>query len=287
MSQDPNTSPKILHEWTVSIDKLIDETTTENVNGQMLPVTRKVTKPVSTRMALKQFTRRELRQAQLFHEKEYSRFFTMGLITRSMVFNRLLDLTGGVLSDKERSHADKLTTRYVEIEQTLARSTSEPKEVKDKLHEQLTAIRVELSNLNAANEAVFSHTADAKAQSQLSTWFAMFGILIERAGKWTPYFEGETFEQREEFMFKLDEAEDTFYLAASDKISQYVYWFNKGVDTSAGFKTMEEEIVKQLAAAKAAKLVEDEKVKAAASSDTPIVAVSEPVVTVPEVAVAV
>ncbi len=282
MSQDPNALPKILHEWTISIDKSVDETTTENVNGQMLPVTRKVVKPVATRMALKQFTRRELRHAQMFFDKEFNRFFSMGFVTRSMVVNRHLDLTGGVLSDKERNHAQKLATRHIEVEQDLARSVNEPKEVKDKLHAELTDIRTQLSNLNAANESVFSHTADAKAQSQLSTWFALFGILIERGGKLVPFFEGETYEAREEFMFKLEETNDEFYLAATDKIATVTYWFNRGADTPEAFRQLEEELKKQLEAAKAAKLEQEEKEKAERLAAKPVteptpIAVPEPV----------
>lgn len=284
-----STDPKLLHIWDITLEREQDETGPETVNGQTVTVTRKVKKPVVTRMALKHPTRRELRAAELFYGKEFNRFVQMGFLPRSIMVNKHLDLSGGVLSEKERGHAEKLTRKYVELETDLARLATADGVVEEKrrLQDAMAGIRAELTNLNAANEAIFSQTAEAKAQNQLSTWFAMFLVLIERAGKWTPYFEGDTYEAKEEFMFQLEEKSDEFYLAATDKIAAYTYWFNRGADTPESFKAMDEEMAKQLAATKAARetaAADELAAKAAADKvSEPTIAANEPasVVTTP------
>lgn len=250
-----NDGIKLLHTWDVTVEREVEETGPETVNGQTVTVTRKVKKPVITRMALKQPTRRELRAAELFYGKEFNRFVQMGFLPRSIMVNKHLDLSGGILSEKERGHVEKLTRKYVELESDLARlaTADSASEEKKKLQDSMAGIRAEMTNLNAANEAVFSQTAEAKAQNQLSTWFAMFLILVERAGKWVSYFEGDNYESKEEFMFQLEEKSDEFYLAATDKIAAYTYWFNRGADTPESFKAMDDEMTKQLEASKEAR----------------------------------
>ena len=65
MSNDTTNAIKILHEWTISQKKTVDETGPETINGQIVQVTRKVEKDVITKMALKSATRRELHAAAL------------------------------------------------------------------------------------------------------------------------------------------------------------------------------------------------------------------------------
>jgi hypothetical protein len=237
---------KILHSWSVEIEKTVDETVPEVINGQEVKVTRPVKKLVATRLALKQPTRRELRSAELFYGTEFNRFVTLGFLPRSILVNKHLDLTGGVLSGKERDHISKLTVDYSELEKDLIRAINEPEEVRTKIQSQLAAIRTEISNLNAANESVFSQTAEVKAQNQLAQWFAFKLVHIERNSKWEPYFEGDTFEKQEEFMWKLEESDDDFYIKSIQKILTYIHFYNMGASKPEQFKLIDEELKKQL-----------------------------------------
>jgi hypothetical protein len=236
---------KILHEWTTEIEKTIDETVPEIINGQEVKVTRPVKKLVATKLALKQPTRRELRAAELFYGTEFNGFVTMGFLPRSILVNKHLDLTGGVLSGKERDHISKLTVDYSELEKDLIRAINEPEDVRTKIQAKLAAIRTEISNVNAANESVFSQTAEVKAQNQLAQWFAFYLVYIDRNGKWEPYFEGDTFEKKEEFMWKLEESNDEFYLKSIQKILTYIHFYNMGANKPEQFKLIDEELKKQ------------------------------------------
>ncbi len=246
---DTPLTAKLLHAWEVSVEKDVDETTTEIENGQSVRKTRTVKKAVVTKFALKQPTRRELRQAELFYGKRQNWYIANGFLTQAILLNKHLDLTGGVLSDKERDRGEKLRRRHIELEADLARlaTTEDGAELKKKIQDELASIRTEMITLQNANEAVFSQTADARAQRDLSTWFALFLVQIERTdGRLTPYFEGETYEQKEEFMWQLEEKDDPLYAATLEKIATYVYWFNKGASTSDEFRKMEEEMQKQV-----------------------------------------
>lgn len=249
MSND--TAPiKILHEWTIIQKKTVNETSSEVINGQTVQVTRPVEKDIPTKMALKSPTRRELRAAELHYGKEFNRYVTLGFLTRSIMVNKHNDTTDGVLSHKERARVAKLSERHAQLESDLVRALNEPEEVKAKIRSELVAVRTEMSDINSANEAVFNHTAEAKAQSSLNNWFIYHLILIDEAGKWAPYFKGETFETKEEFMWKLEESNDPFFNLAVDKIATYIQMFNMGANTPEQFKALEDELAKQLEAGK-------------------------------------
>lgn len=237
---------KILHQWDIVLDKTVNETTTETLEGQQVTVTRPVKKSVSTKLALKQPSRRELRMAELFYGTEFNRFVTMGFLPRSILVNKHLDLTGGVLSGKERDYIAKLTIEDSELQKDLIRAMNEPEEVRTKIQGKIAAIRTEISNLNTANESVFSQTAEVKAQNQLAQWFTLNLIYIEKNTKWEQYFEGETFDKKEEFLWNLEETSDPFYLAAIQKIVTYIHFYNMGASKPEQFKAIDDELKRQI-----------------------------------------
>jgi len=245
--------PKFLHVWDVEVVKEYDETVDKIIDGQPAKVTQKVKKPVVTKMGLKQPTRRELRQAELFYGKEYNRFIKDGFLQRSILVNQHLDLTNGVLSEKERKQIATLAARHAELESDLVRSVNEPEAAREKIKIELAGVRAEINNLNTANEAVFSQTAEVKAQSQLGQWFAFNLVYIQHGDKWQTYFEGDTFEKKEEFSWKLEESEDEFYLAAIQKLLTYVHFFNMGANRPEQFRLIDDELKKEMEARQKAK----------------------------------
>lgn len=251
-------NPRLLHTWSVTIERTVDETAKEEVNGQSVIVTRKVRKPVTTRMGLRMPTRREMRAAELFQAGRVAHYVKdCGLLLSAELTNRLINTTGGVLTDREKSRIEQLRARHIELDMDLARGvmtlTSEEKE---KIQRELASVRSELINLNAINEAVYSQTAESKAQNDLNNWLTFMLIVVDRGTaenpRWTPYFEGqgatldETYRLREESMWKLEEDNDEFYSAAVQSIATYIYWLNKGADTPESFRMMDEEMKKQL-----------------------------------------
>lgn len=242
---------KILHEWTITLERTVDETTDEIRNGQTVKVTAPVKKAVSTRMALKQPTRRELRAAELFYGKRFNWYLNEGFLPSSILTNKHLNLTGGIISDKDRDRIDTLRSRSVAIENDLVRAVNETAAVKEALHKDLANVRSELLNLYSVNQTVFNQTADKRAERDLNDWFAYHLTLIDRGG-WQAYFPGDTYEKKEAAMWELEEADDPFYAAAIDKISTFVQFFNMGLNTPEQFKAAEDELKKQLDASKPA-----------------------------------
>lgn len=264
-----NTEPtKIIHEWSISIDREVDETTTEERDGQKVTVTRKVKKPVVTRMSLKRPTRREMRQAELFYGKRFNWYVNEGFLTVPIMTNKQENLTGDILSTKDKSRIETLRSKSVALDNDLARAVNETADVKEKLQKELATVRSELLNLYSMNQTVFSQTAEKRAERDLNDWFAYNLTLIDRGG-WQPYFEGKTFDEKEEAMWKLEEANDEFYNAAVGKISTYIQFFNMGLDTTEKFKLAEEELQRQLDSTKEKPKVETPAVEPTAPADGP------------------
>lgn len=249
-------TPKLLHTWDITLTKTVEETAPENVNGQLLPVTRKVEKPVVTKMALKQPTRRELRAAELFHAKRKSWYIQQGFIPYVVMHNKLTNMTGGILSDQQKERRAHLQERAQTLDKEVNLCVNEP-ERKDKLQKELSNVKSELLQLHSISESVFNDTAERRAERDLTDWFAFHMTMIERGGQWVTYFEGqgatpeETFALREEHMWKLEESGDEFYKAAATKISTSVYLFNMGLSTPEQFKLADEELSRELAKEKA------------------------------------
>ena len=280
---------KILHTWEIPVDQDAPETTQEVINGQTVSVTRQVKKTIPIKMALKQPTRREMRQADMFYGTEFNRFVTLGFLPRSILINNHLDITGGVMSGKERDEVIKLSRKHAELEQDLMRAINQPAEEKKKIEDALASVRVQISNVNAANESVFSQTAETKAQNQLTQWLTLFLVYIDKNGKWVPYFEGEganyqeTFNIKEEFMFQLEEKDDPFYLKVVDKALIYIFYLAKGANKPEHFKLIDDELKKQNdAAVQAKKEAEEAAAKIRADAESAITQDSTPQVT-PEV----
>lgn len=276
MSIEP-TNIKILHEFTVTIDRETDETTTETQNGQPVTITRKVKKPVATKMALRDLTRKERRAADLFQASQTAHYVKdHKLLLASELTNRLINTTGGVLTEKEKDRVEQLRARHVSLELDISRE-NEPEKRKGLQNEQAT-IRTELISLNAINESVYSQTAEAKAQADLNNWLIFRLIMIDRGGKWVPYFEGdgntetEVFRKREEFMWDLEEKNDEFYAKAMQPMVTYTYWFSNGVNTPEGFAAMEAELKVQKDAREAEAAAKVAAAAAATAAATPHVA---------------
>ncbi len=248
---------RLLYSWTISLDREVDETTTEQRDGQPVTVTRKVKKPVATKMALKYPTRRELRQAELFYGKRVSWYISEGFLTHSILKNKHANLTGDVLSEKEKAELNALQKQELALNNDLVRALNSSQEVKDGIQKELADVQRKLINLYSVNEAIFNQTAEARAKRDVNDWLAYFMTLIDDNGKLVPYFKGEKYEEKEEFMFQLEEKNDEFYAKAAEKIGTYVYYYNMGLDKPEQFEAMDEALKKQLEAKQAEKKADE------------------------------
>ena len=242
---------KIIHTWTIPVFKNVEEVTEKEENGQIIKISRPVRKEVPVKMGIKKMTRRERSEADLFYGVKYNHYINLGFNPRAVLVNKLIDISGGTLSEKERLRAAELYSKKSEYEYDLIRAKDDEKERKE-IQKKISAINAVLIDLSTENEAVFSQTADSRAQNQLNTWLALTLTYIEENGKWKPYFKGETFEEKEAFMWKLEEDEDEFYGKCFEKVSFYIGLFARGINTPEQFAVIEEELKKQLEAKKEA-----------------------------------
>lgn len=265
---DTSTPYKILFDWSVFLDREVDETTAETRDGQQVKVTQKVVKPVATRFGIRQPTRRELNQASLFYKKEYNRFIGLGLMTQAMMINKFSNLTGGVLNEQEKRRLIDLAEKDAKLQEEIVAAMNQPDEVKSKLQKEQVKVRLEYYEISAANEAVFANTADKSAASQLNLWFIYNMTLVDRDSKWRQYFEGKDFSEQEEFMWKLEDAGDELYQKASQLMATYVGWYVNGY-ASTPEQFAEKEKLRLIEEEERKKAAEDAKPKPAAPAVDP------------------
>ncbi len=255
MENQNDSGIKILHKWTVDQTKEVERPVTETINGQVLQVVRPVKETVTTKMAIRALKRQEQRAVGVFRASRISYYSRPphSLLSTTELRNRVVNTSGGVLTEKEHALAATLRTKHVELDMALAAgATNLSAEDKKKIQDELTTVRSDLINLNAINEAVYANTAEAFAENDANNWLLFALIMVERDGKWVQYFEGADFDSRESFMFALEEGKDPFYLLALDRITTYAYWYGRGVDSPEAFKLLDEELAK-LSAAKTKK----------------------------------
>ena len=86
-------------------------------------------------------------------------------------------------------------------------------------------VLIEIEN---STQAVYQHTADARAERATLLWYTIQLAFQENEdGDWLPYFDGAIYEERLENLYdKEEEEEDEFDFMVTDKFMKAVsYWF--------------------------------------------------------------
>jgi len=182
-------------------------------------------------------TRRQIEEAETEYAVEMSNCVRKGILTKNMLAKKYAD-TGGVLSEET---AKELNRYYHELNQltsehsrlkTLKSKTKKTKSRLQEIEEKIVNIRRDIVDIESANLSLFNNTAESRAQSKVITWYAVNLTYEEKDEEWQQYFEGDTFEDKEEFYYNKEDSEDTDYFKMVQKVGTVVaFWFfNQGVD---------------------------------------------------------
>lgn len=197
---------------------------------------------------IKQPTRRQMEEADMEFSIEMSKCVKQGILTKAMLLNKYSD-TGGLMSEAEAKDLAKLYGRLGELqtEFTSWKMTDKKKftEKQQKVVEDMAALRREIAQTETNFAALLNHTADHKAQTRVVTWYLLSLSHIERDGEIVPYFEGDDFTAKEEFMFKLEEEEDDLFAAVYQKLTAFIsFWYFSVSAEKEDFESLEEDIEK-------------------------------------------
>ena len=196
---------------------------------------------------IKQPTRRQMEEADMEYSIEMSKCVKQGVLTKAMLMNKYTD-TGGMLSEED---ANRLAAMYGKLGEMQTEFTQLNLKAKNASNEKkITELSADMANLRrsiATAETNFSallnHTADNRAQNKVITWYLLSLSYLENEGKLTPYFEGETFDEKKEIFYQREDDEDELLSLVYDKLTAFIsFWYFSTQATDEDFKQLEKDI---------------------------------------------
>ena len=217
---------------------------------ESVPVTVTAKEAIPNQIIISRPNRRQIEEADMEYSVEVSKCIKRGILTRAMLAKKYSD-SGGVLSEED---AQFLTKRYGELADLQAdftridakeKKNSRDKERIEELSNKISGVRSEIVDMESSYSALFNHTADTKAQNKAILWYMLNLTSIkeneDEASR--PLFEGETFDEKLDHYYKLEEEGDDFYSEVSEKLPSYIsLWYFSPNPTKEDFDNLSEEL---------------------------------------------
>lgn len=239
---------KWLHTFTISKETEEEKQVEETVNGEVVKVTRKVKTLKDVVFALKKPNRRLYERADLFYGVQLAAGIRAGLLTKALLLKRYRD-DGGALSEGDTQYFNNLVEQLsvVELEHQRALAnldklsvSDNEKRIKEAFDKKFDIVR-KLQSFETINRALFSHTAESKAEMQLSNWWTVYlGYWDENGdGNYTEFFKGDNFEDKMKYWDELYDKDEAFFLEALARFSLIIGLWSNGANTPDDFKSSE------------------------------------------------
>ena len=139
----------------------------------------------------------------------------------------------------------EIQSEYTRLSTKTGKKTKEDEERLAELLEDIAALRKHIVDTETAYASLFNHTADTKAQNRAIMWYVLNLTHVMREEDEEPqvFFKGETFEEKENYYFELDEKEDPLYLLIQGKIATFIsYWYYASAITKEDFQKLDQDI---------------------------------------------
>ena len=203
------------------------------------------------RIILKEPNRRQVEEADMEYSIEMSQCVKRGILTKAMLANKYTD-TGGLVAEEDAKSLAKsygklgeIQSEYTRLSTKTGKKTKEDEERLAELLEDIAVLRKHIVDTETAYASLFNHTADTKAQNRAIMWYVLNLTYVMREEDEEPqvFFKGETFEEKENYYFELDEKEDPLYLLIQGKIATFIsYWYYASAITKEDFQKLDQDI---------------------------------------------
>lgn len=214
----------------------------------------KVIEKTPVKIFLKKPTRSQVEDGDMFYSVWLNKFIKMGLLTRAMLAKKQLDV-GGTLNEEDKLNYAKLYLKLFEKQQNVIRysamdadkMSNDEKERLDKAVADLSVIRKDLADFEAAQASIFDHTADVKARNKTITWFLLHLSYYIKGDSDNdeplPLFPGTDYEEKYDSYQELDEDQEEIFTKTIDKLSTIsTIWYMSGIQEQNEF----EDVLKQM-----------------------------------------
>jgi hypothetical protein len=233
--------------YTFNIEKKAEveekriETYLEDGVEKQRTITEKVEKVIPIEILLKEPNRKQVQEAELVFSVEMSKSIKLGILTKNMLLNKYKD-TGGLDGEKETKALSQAYADYQQVQIDIVnlriipdaeKTEDQVKELQEKENKMLT-LRKEIVQRESSYLTLFSHTADARAQNKSILWYVLNLSYYKDTSvghkDFVPIFKGNTFEEKEEALSKMEDEQDFIYQNTYLKLaSLFSYWFFSGV----------------------------------------------------------
>jgi hypothetical protein len=231
----------------------LEERENEGGTKEKVEITKEIDQAVPYRVILKQPNRREMEEAELEYSIEMSRCIKQGILTKAMLSKKYSD-SGGLMAEEDAKDLSRLYMKFAELTNDLTRLTTKPSKTKreeEKISEQagkLGEVRKQIVDMETSYASLFNHTADSRAANKAVTWYLLNLAYMRRDEEegMEPIFKGETFQDKVDEYYRLEESGSELYHLISSKIATYIsYWYySAGAVTEKDFKQLQEDIEK-------------------------------------------
>jgi hypothetical protein len=261
---------KRLHSFSINVSREVEEVSTSIQDGKEITVKSKVTKEVPITFIIKEPNRRERQDLSLFYGVAYNEALEKKLMPKVLLVQKVLrngDSDSPLSLDEDKNLA-KMYDQINEYRNDFIRlnSITDSEEQQKKKEEVLTnylTVQKKIIDVESSYRSLFAHTAETYAQNKAITWLVLnLSYKVNEKGEEVPYFEGKTFEDKENNLFDLEEKSDEVYFKVVDKLSTYCSLYFLGQATKPeDFQKIEEQIKKEQELAEAAKKEESKEIK--------------------------
>ena len=228
-------------------EKYVETEKQKVTETQIVQETRKEKENTPYSFVIKQPTRRQMEEADMEYSIEMSRCVKDGILTKAMLLNKYSD-TGGIMSEAE---AKALAEMYGRLGQLQTEFTSWKISDKNKFSdkqketvEEMAQLRRDIAKTETNFSALLNHTADSKAQTKVISWYLLSLTNLENEkGELEPYFKGDTFDDKLNYLYNLEEDEDPLLDLVYDKLTAFVsFWYFSVSATKEDFENLEKDI---------------------------------------------
>lgn len=251
---------KTLHSFNVNITKEIEETSVRIEGGKEITIKEKVKKEVPVTLVLKDITRRERQDLNIWHGKNYNEAITVhGLSPRITLVQKFMKDPNNPLSQGDDKNLVKMYEAIEETKNEIIRlnaigDLNDPVVIakKDKLALDHYSLQKRIQDVETSYQTLFSYTAEYYAQNKSVTWLILNLTFIKTGeNTYEPLFPGKDFLSKEDHMFALDDNKDELFNKSIERLT--TFWglvFLGKISKPEDFKIVEEEFAKQLQAEK-------------------------------------
>lgn len=216
-----------------------EEVKEPNEDGSFRLSYKDVKEPV--KVFLKQSSRREMDDADIFYSAEISRLQVQGIMTKAMILNAYID-AGGLDSKKEFEQLTEINDSLLKKRNEYTKLKAEGKS-DDVLLEEIKDLYLALENHSQKYESILARSAESIAERKLIEWKVLNFTFFEDE---TPVFKGKTFKAKQDFFYEVFDDETDKYQVEKDAFNKaftfFTLIFRGTINTEEDFRNIEQMI---------------------------------------------